>query len=85
MYIREAIGYWVAQFLGGIVGALLPLWAFLSGSPAYSRTGVGLGTDGFGHQSLIGLNTASAFGADIVMTFLFVLEVLGATSRHGSR
>jgi aquaporin Z len=83
MELSEAIGYWVAQFVGGIVGALI-LWGILSGSPSYSRSGVGLGTDGYGHQSMIGLNIPGAFGAEVVLTFLFVLVVLGATSRLGS-
>jgi aquaporin Z len=83
MALSEAIGYWGAQFVGGIVGALI-LWGILSGSPSYSRSGVGLGTDGYGHQSMIGLNIPGAFGAEVVLTFLFVLVVLGATSRLGS-
>src|ERR1700739_4587537 len=32
MPIREAIGYWVAQFAGGIAGAAA-LWAVFTGSP----------------------------------------------------
>jgi aquaporin Z len=83
MAIKEAAGYWVAQFLGGIAGALV-LWGILSGSPSYSRSKVGLGTDGFGSHSIIGLNTSGAFGAEVVLTFLFVLVVLSATSRLGS-
>ncbi len=47
MAIGEAVGYWVAQFVGGIVGAL-GLWAVVSGAPSYSRAGTGLGTNGWG-------------------------------------
>jgi aquaporin Z len=83
MSLGEAIEYWVAQFIGGIVGALV-LWAIVSGSPAYSRSGVGLGADGFGKSSIIHLNATSAFAAEVVLTFVFVLVVLGATSRLGS-
>jgi aquaporin Z len=83
MELKEAAGYWAAQFVGGIAGALI-LWGILSGSPSYSRSGVGLGTDGYGHQSMIGLSIPAAFGAEVVLTFLFVLVVLGATSRLGS-
>jgi aquaporin Z len=83
MAVQEAVGYWVAQFVGGIVGALV-LWGVLSGSPSYSRSGTGLGADGFGHASMVGLNATSAFAAEVVLTFLFVLVVLGATSRLGS-
>ena len=41
--LTEAIGYWIAQFAGGIAGALV-LWATFSSSPLYTRTGTGLGT-----------------------------------------
>jgi aquaporin Z len=41
----EAVGYWVAQFAGGILGSLL-LWALFSTSPLYSRSVTGLGTNG---------------------------------------
>src|SRR5271169_4062676 len=54
--LTDAIGYWVAQFVGGFLGALL-LWAIVSGSPVYSKSTVGLGTNGWGpHVSMIGIN-----------------------------
>ena len=43
--LTEAVGYWIAQFAGGIVGALV-LWGGFSTSPLYNRTTTGLGTDG---------------------------------------
>jgi aquaporin Z len=83
MKLDEAIGYWVAQFLGGIAGALV-LWGMLSTSPVYSRSSVGLGTDGYHQNSIIGINVGGALLAEVVLTFLFVFVVLGATSRLGS-
>jgi aquaporin Z len=83
MTLTEAIGYWLAQFAGGIIGALV-LWGIVSGSPDYTRSGVGLGADGFGKASMIHLNTGGAFAAEAVLTFVFVLVVLSATSRLGS-
>jgi aquaporin Z len=83
MSIQEAVGYWIAQFLGGIGGALL-LWGIFSTSPLYNRNVQGLGTDGYGKQSLIHINVGGALLAEVVLTFLFVLVVLGATSRIGS-
>jgi aquaporin Z len=46
MSVADAIGYWVAEFVGGILGAL-GLWAVFSGSPQYSRSTTGLGTTGW--------------------------------------
>jgi aquaporin Z len=84
MTLTEAVGYWVAQFVGGILGALV-LWGILSGSPAYSRSVVGLGTNGWGPKvSIIGINLAGAFATEVVLTFIFVTAVLVATSRLGS-
>jgi aquaporin Z len=79
----EAVGYWIAQFVGGILGALA-LWAVFSGSPQYSRKTTGLGTDGWGAHSIIGLNAGGAFAAEVILTLLFVLVVLSATSHVAS-
>ena len=82
--LREATGYWAAQFTGGIIGALM-LWAIVSGVPGYSRTRIGLGANGWGPKvSMIGIGGSGAFATEIVLTFVFVLVVLTATSRIGS-
>ncbi len=76
----EAIGYWIAQFVGGILGALL-LWAMFKQSPFYRTSIQGLGTDGYGKASLIHINVGGAFLAEVVLTALFVFAVLGVTSK----
>jgi aquaporin Z len=81
--VKDALGYWIAQFVGGIAGALA-LWAVFSGSSQYSRKVTGLGTDGWGSHSIIGLNGGGAFAAEVILTFLFVLVVLAATSHVAS-
>jgi aquaporin Z len=43
----EALGYVVAQFVGGIVGALV-LWILFRQVPGYHTSQQGLGTDGYG-------------------------------------
>jgi aquaporin Z len=83
MTLNEAIAYWIAQFAGGIAGALA-LWGLFESSPRYTRSATGLGADGYGAHSLLGINAGAAFGAEVMLTFLFVLVVLGATSRLGS-
>jgi aquaporin Z len=82
MTVAEGIEYWIAQFIGGIVGALI-LWAIMEGSPLYTTKRVGLGADGFGPLSQIRINAVGAFATEVVLTFLFVLVVLTVTSRVG--
>ena len=76
----EAVAYWIAQFIGGILGALL-LWATFANSPLYSRSKTGLGADGWGTASHIHINAGGAFLAEVILTALFVFAVLGATSK----
>ena len=76
----EALGYWVAQFIGGILGALL-LWGTFSASPLYSRSKTGLGANGWGAASHIHINVGGAFLTEVMLTALFVFAVLGATSK----
>ena len=83
MEADEAIRYWVAQFIGGIIGAVI-LWAIVSGAPGWSAHAVGLGADGYGKNSIVGIKWVGAFATEVVLTFIFVLVVLGATSRIGS-
>jgi aquaporin Z len=77
--LAEAAWYWLAQFIGGIVGALL-LWGTLSTSPSYSRKTTGLGTDGWGSASHFGINVGGAFLVEVILTAIFVFAVLTATS-----
>jgi aquaporin Z len=84
MKVTEAVAFWIAQLIGGILGALA-LWGIFSSAPGYSTSTVGLGTDGWGpHVSMVGIGWGGAFGTEVVLTFVFVLVVLLATSRIGS-
>ena len=76
----EAVGYWIAQFAGGILGALL-LWGVFSQSPLYHKSIQGLGTDGYGKASLIHISAGGAFLAEVVLTALFVFVILGVTDK----
>lgn len=80
MKIQEAIGYWIAQFLGGIAGAFL-LWGVLASSPFYSKSQVGLGADGYGNASHLKVSMGGAFLIEVILTFIFVMVVLFATSK----
>lgn len=76
----EAIGYWIAQVVGGIIGAGALRLMFASAKD-YSTAATGLGTDGYGAQSMINLGLGGAFLAETMLTFLFVLVVLNVTTK----
>ena len=78
--LSDAVGYWIAQGAGGIGGAAA-LFGVFHWARGYSKTTVGLGTDGYGSHSMIGLNGDGAFVAEIILTFLFVLTILAVTRR----
>ncbi|MEO7123593.1 MAG: aquaporin, partial [Lacisediminihabitans sp.] len=78
--IVDAVGYWIAQIVGGIAGSALLFWMF-SSAAGYSTAKQGLGTDGFGANSMIGLTMGGAFLAEVVLTFLFVIIVLLVTRK----
>ncbi len=80
--LREAVGYWAAQVVGGIAGAFV-LWLVVNASSTY-RSAMGLGADGYGDQSMVGLNVWGALLAEVVLTFLFVFTVLSVTRRAAS-
>jgi aquaporin Z len=83
MALGEAVYYWIAQFVGGMAGALV-LFGMFETSSNYGRTTNGLGADGYGRHSILGVSAGGAFLAEVVMTALFVFVVLAATSRLGS-
>jgi aquaporin Z len=79
----DLVGYWFAQLLGGLLGALLLLWVMRS-SPFYSTTRVGLGANGYGPLSLLHSSGGGAFLIEVVLTAVFVLVVLAATRRDAT-
>jgi len=80
MEVTEAVGYWIAQVAGGIAGAY-SLWAVFNGSPIYSKHVQGLGADGYGTASKIHISAGSAFAVEAILTFIFVMVILFATSK----
>lgn len=71
----DAAGYWIAQFLGGIVGGAL-LWGFDRWGGVSDDTG-GLGTNDYGAN----INLGGTIVLEVILTFLLVFVVLVVTSR----
>ena len=79
---KDACGYWVGQFLGGIAGAALLYWIIAAtGAPGAMGDPAGMGANGVA-------NAGGVWGAclvEVIATCVFVLVVLGATdSKYGA-
>jgi aquaporin Z len=83
MELKDAIGYIIAQFIGGILAAAV-LYLIVSGRPGFHFGEWGLGSNGWGEGYNGGYSIASAFIIEFVMTFLFIFVILGATSKFGN-
>lgn len=80
---NDAIGYIVAQLLGAIAAAGV-LLLIQKGMPGYTSGEWALGSNGWGEGYLGGYSTTSAFIAEAVFTFLFLLVIFAVTSKLGN-
>jgi aquaporin Z len=81
METNDLIMYIVFQCIGAIIGIAL-LAAIINCAPSlggYAATG--LGQNGFGSASSVGINVIGAIIVEIIMTFVFVFTVLGVTKK----
>lgn len=79
--LKELGVYWLAQFLGGIM-ATTTLYGIVSGRPGYEIEVNGLGANGFGEGEYGLYDGTSAFFAELIFTFLFLVSILGSTAEH---
>jgi aquaporin Z len=74
---RQIAPYIVVQVAGGIAAAAF-LYAVASGKPGFDAA-AGFAANGYGEHSPGNYSLASALLTELVMTFMFVLVILGAT------
>jgi aquaporin Z len=74
---RDLLPYIIAQVIGAIVGAGV-LLVIASGNPSFSLSG-GLAANGYGDHSPGGYSLTSGLVAEVVLTFMFLAIILGAT------
>ena len=72
--------YISSQVAGGIVGAGV-LYAIATGKPGFDMSGA-LGSNGYGAHSPGGYSLMAGMFAEVVLTFMFLLIILGATDRR---
>jgi aquaporin Z len=76
----EILPYWVAQVLGAISAAAL-LYLIASGKSGFELAG-GLASNGYGEHSPGKYSLFAGFLTELVMTFMFLMIILGATDRR---
>jgi aquaporin Z len=77
----DAVPYIAAQVIGAIAAAALI--AFIaSGREGFDVAASGLASNGYGEHSPGGYSMASGFVTEVVMTFMFLVVILGATDRR---
>lgn len=73
---KELVPYIVAQVMGGIAGAGI-LYTIASGQPGFELGG--FAANGYAEHSPGGYSLMAALVTEIVMTFIFLFVILGAT------
>lgn len=75
---KDLLPYIIAQVVGAIVAAAA-LYGIASGSEGYSG---GLASNGYGEHSPQGYSYMAALIAEVVLTFMFLFVILGATDKR---
>lgn len=78
---KDLILYIIFQCIGAIIGIAL-LAVIINSAPSlggYAATG--LGQNGFGSASSVGIDVVGAIIVEIILTFVFVFTVLGVTKK----
>jgi aquaporin Z len=81
---KDTVAYIVSQCVGAIIGAGL-LYVIAIGRPGYSLSLNGLGQNGYDSASAAGFSLTSAFIAEVLLTFIFLLVIHGSTSEKAPK
>ena len=83
MKAKDTVFYIIAQFIGGLLGAL-GIYLIAIGNSSYELS-YGLGENGFGTLSLGNYSMISAIIFELIATFLFVYLFLGTTYKKNKK
>jgi aquaporin Z len=75
--VKELVPYWVAQVLGGLLGAGV-LYVIASGKDDFSLAG-GFACNGYDDHSPAHYHLEACLLAEVVLTFMFLMIILGST------
>jgi len=75
--------YWIAQVIGGLVAGLV-IYVIAKGKPGYTATGH-MAANGYADRSPFGYSLAAVVIAEVLLTFIFLLVILGATDNRAPK
>jgi len=78
--VSELPAYVIAQVVGGVLGSGV-LYLIASGKPGFSLAG-GFASNGYGAHSPGGYALPACIVAEVVLTFMFLVVILGSTDRR---
>lgn len=76
--VKDFIGYVVSQIAGAIAASATLSFIIKSSGKVVKE--IGLGANGYGSNSFLGLSSTGALVVEIILTFVFILTILGVTS-----
>jgi aquaporin Z len=77
----DLVPYIIAQVAGGLAGAAV-LFVIASGQAGFDASASGFASNGFGEHSPGGYSMTAALVTEVVMTFMFLIIILGATDKR---
>jgi aquaporin Z len=81
---RDLVPYIIAQVIGAAIGAFV-IYLIATGQAGFQMTGSNpFATNGFGEHSPHGYSMMAALVCEIVLTFVFLFVILGATDERAS-
>lgn len=81
---KDAPGYVIAQVVGGALASGLLLYFLRAQPQGYDAAVGGLAANGYGDHSPGHYGLGAAFLAEVVLTFIFLTVILGATSKKAA-
>jgi aquaporin Z len=81
--VKDLLPYVIAQLGGAVTGAAV-LFVIARGIPTFTTT-AGFASNGYGEHSPSGYSLMSALVCEVVMTFMFLMVVLGATDARAPK
>ena len=81
---KDVPGYIVAQVVGAVVASAALLFILNQGPGGYDIAANGLAANGYGEHSPHGYSMMGGLVSEVILTFIFLVVILGATSKHAN-